>query len=145
MATKLLFRDKRSRLLLVDLKTDRKISLLDYCSYVQWVPNSDVIVAQSSDQLCIWYQAENPEELVMIPIKGEIETVLRDESRTEVIVEEASEKVAYELDQTLIEFASAIDRLDFGRAIDFLEKREEYDNTVLWRQLAQVALSQQQL
>ncbi|VDK75197.1 unnamed protein product, partial [Onchocerca ochengi] len=141
MATKLLFRDKRSRLLLVDLKTDRKISLLDYCSYVQWVPNSDVIVAQSSDQLCIWYQAENPEEMVMIPIKGDIETVLRDESRTE----EASEKVAYELDQTLIEFASAIDRLDFGRAIDFLEKREEYDNTVLWRQLAQVALSQQQL
>uniref|UniRef100_A0A0R3RLE7 WD_REPEATS_REGION domain-containing protein n=1 Tax=Elaeophora elaphi TaxID=1147741 RepID=A0A0R3RLE7_9BILA len=145
MATKLLFRDKRSRLLLADLKTDRKISLLDYCSYVQWVPNSDVIVAQSSDQLCIWYQAENPGEMVMIPIKGEIETVLRDESRTEVIVEEANEKVAYELDQTLIEFASAVDRLDFARAIDFLEKREEYDTTVLWRQLAQVALSQQQL
>ncbi|KAM3727543.1 Intraflagellar transport protein [Dirofilaria immitis] len=145
MATKLLFRDKRYRLLLADLKTDRKISLLDYCSYVQWVPKSDVIVAQSNDQLCIWYQAENPDEMVMIPIKGEIETVLRDESRTEVIVEEANEKVAYELDQTLIEFASAIDRLDFGRAIDFLEKREEYDNTVLWRQLAQVALSEQQL
>ncbi|VDO56151.1 unnamed protein product, partial [Brugia timori] len=54
---------------------------------------------------------------------------------------------AYELDQTLIEFASAIDRFDFARAIDFLEKREEeeYDTTVLWRQLAQVALSQQQL
>ncbi|KAK6114288.1 hypothetical protein QQG55_55400 [Brugia pahangi] len=147
MATKLLFRDKRSRLLLADIKSDRKISLLDYCSYVQWVPNSDVIVAQSIDQLCIWYQAENPDEMVMIPIKGEIETVLRDESRTEVIVEEANEKVAYELDQTLIEFASAIDRFDFARAIDFLEKREdeEYDTTVLWRQLAQVALSQQQL
>ncbi|KAL3991031.1 WD domain G-beta repeat family protein [Acanthocheilonema viteae] len=145
MATKLLFRDKRSRLLLADLKTDRKISLLDYCSYVQWVPNSDVIVAQSGDQLCIWYQAENPDEVVMVPIKGEVEIVLRDESRTEVIVEEANEKVAYELDQTLIEFASAIDRLDFGRAIDFLEKREEYDTTILWRQLSQVALSQQQL
>lgn len=63
MATKLLFRDKRSRLLLADLKTDRKISLLDYCNYVQWVPNSDVIVAQSNDQLCIWYQAENPDEV----------------------------------------------------------------------------------
>ncbi|VDM13436.1 unnamed protein product [Wuchereria bancrofti] len=147
MATKLLFRDKRSRLLLADIKTDRKIPLLDYCSYVQWVPNSDAIVAQSIDQLCVWYQAENPDEvkMVMIPIKGEIETVLRDESRTEVIVEEANEKVAYELDQTLIEFASAIDRFDFARAIDFLEKREECDTTVLWRQLAQVALSQQQL
>lgn len=50
--------------MLADLKTDRKISLLDYCSYVQWVPNSDVIVAQSSDQLCIWYQAENPDEVI---------------------------------------------------------------------------------
>ncbi|VDK73481.1 unnamed protein product [Litomosoides sigmodontis] len=145
MATKLLFRDKRSRLMLADLKTDRKISMLDYCSYVQWVPSSDVIVAQSNDQLCIWYQAENADEMVSVPIKGEIETVLRDESRTEVIVEEGSERVAYELDQTLIEFASAIDRLDFGRAIDFLERREECDTTVLWRQLAQVALSQQQL
>uniref|UniRef100_A0A915PPW5 Intraflagellar transport protein 172 n=1 Tax=Setaria digitata TaxID=48799 RepID=A0A915PPW5_9BILA len=145
MATKLLFRDKRSRLLLADLKTDKKTSLLDYCSYVQWVPNSDVIVAQSSDQLCVWYQAENPDEMIMVPIKGEIETVLRDESRTEVIVEEANAKVAYELDQTLIEFASAIDRLDFGRAIDFLERRGEYDTGILWRQLAEVALSQQQL
>lgn len=63
MATKLLFRDKRSRLLLVDLRINRKISLLDYCSYVQWVPNSDVIVAQSNDQLCIWYQADNPDEV----------------------------------------------------------------------------------
>ncbi|VDN00883.1 unnamed protein product [Thelazia callipaeda] len=145
MANKLLFRDRRSRLILIDLITDRKVSLLNYCNYVQWVPDSDVIVAQSSDQLCVWYQAENPDQIVMVPIKGEIETVLRDEFRTEVIVEETNAKVAYELDQTLIEFASAIDRLDLGRAVDFLERRSESDTSALWRQLSQIALSEKQL
>ncbi|VDM37534.1 unnamed protein product [Toxocara canis] len=145
-ATKLLFRDRRLRLSLVDLDSDRKTTtLLSYCTYVQWVPNSDVIVAQSGDQLCVWYQADSPDQMVMVPIKGDIETVLRDESRTEVIVEEANAKVAYELDQTLIEFATALDNLEFGRAVDFLERRDDGDVDGLWRQLAQVALEQQQL
>uniref|UniRef100_A0A915BZY3 Intraflagellar transport protein osm-1 n=1 Tax=Parascaris univalens TaxID=6257 RepID=A0A915BZY3_PARUN len=144
-ATKLLYRDRRSRLSLIDLDSDRKTTLLSYCTYVQWVPKSDVIVAQSGEQLCVWYQADNPEQMVMVPIKGDIETVLRDEERTEVIVEEANAKVAYELDQTLIEFATALDNQEFGRAVDFLERRDDHDADALWRQLAQVAVDQQQL
>ncbi|MCP9265076.1 Intraflagellar transport protein osm-1 [Dirofilaria immitis] len=53
---------------------------------------------------------------------------------------EANEKVAYELDQTLIEFASAIDRLDFGRAIDFWRNEK---NMII--RYYGVALSEQQL
>lgn len=62
-ATKLLYRDRRSRLSLIDLDSDRKTTLLSYCTYVQWVPKSDVIVAQSGEQLCVWYQADNPEQV----------------------------------------------------------------------------------
>ena len=53
-ATKLLFRDKRSRVTLIDLDTEKKTNLLSFCSYVQWVPLSDVVVAQSGETLHIW-------------------------------------------------------------------------------------------
>lgn len=37
---KLLFRDKRSRLNLVDVENLTKTSVLNYCTFVQWVPGS---------------------------------------------------------------------------------------------------------
>jgi intraflagellar transport protein 172 len=46
LASKLLFRDKRLRLYVYDLENEEKVSLLSYCSYAQWVPGSDVVVAQ---------------------------------------------------------------------------------------------------
>lgn len=42
---KLLFRDKRKQLYLYNLKEQKKQSLLNYCKYVSWIPNSDVVVA----------------------------------------------------------------------------------------------------
>ncbi|MFH4973753.1 hypothetical protein AB6A40_000462 [Gnathostoma spinigerum] len=141
---KLLYRDRRVCLSLADIATGVTFNLLNYCSYAQWVPNSDVIVAQSGDQLCVWYQADNPEQVTMVPINGDIENVIRDELRTEVIVEEVNAKVAYELDQTLIEFATAVRNLDFGRAVEFLENRGG-DTEALWRQLSQIALENQRL
>ena len=39
-AKKLLFRDKRSRLNLIDVESLTKTSVLNYCTFVQWVPGS---------------------------------------------------------------------------------------------------------
>lgn len=76
---KMLFRDKRRRLFLYDVAQQKQHTLLDFCSYVQvqtldaylfqWVPNSDVVVAQSRNNLCVWYAIETPERVTMIPIK----------------------------------------------------------------------------
>jgi len=44
-ANKLLFRDKRKQLLIYNIKTLVKNTLLNYCSYAKWVPNSEVVVA----------------------------------------------------------------------------------------------------
>lgn len=57
-----------------------------------------------------------------------------------LILQEANAKVAYELDQTVIEFASALENLEFSRAIDFLERRDDNFDDALWRQLASVSL-----
>ncbi|KHJ87890.1 hypothetical protein OESDEN_12325 [Oesophagostomum dentatum] len=88
-ATKLLFRDKRSRLTLLD--GSRQTSLLNFCTYVQWVPGSDVVVAQSGNTLHVWYNPSIPDQVTTVPIKGEVEAVLRDAERTEVIVQKIME------------------------------------------------------
>ncbi|CAD5234656.1 unnamed protein product [Bursaphelenchus xylophilus] len=141
---KLLFRDIRSTLLLHDIETEQTFTMANFCSYVQWVPESDVVVAQCTDQLCVWYNTDNVEQIVQIPILGDVDDVLRDKERTEVIVIENNAKVAYELDNTLIEFATAIDNRDLNRALEYLEssERDRTDISSMWRQMASVALEE---
>ncbi|VDP60539.1 unnamed protein product [Heligmosomoides polygyrus] len=118
-ATKLLFRDKRSRLYL--LNGTRQSSLLNFCTYVQWVPGSDVVVAQSGKTLHVWYNPALPDLVTTVPIKGEVEGVQRDAERTEVIVQEEAAKVAYELDNVQIDFGSALEVGDLSKAAAFLD------------------------
>ena len=66
---KLLFRDRRLRLHLYDVETHTLASLLSYCSYVQWVPMSDVVVAQNKTSLCVWYNINIPDKTTMFPLK----------------------------------------------------------------------------
>ncbi|CAI4221536.1 unnamed protein product [Auanema sp. JU1783] len=145
-ANLLLFRDKRSRVILVDLATERQTTLISFCTYVQWVPMSDVIVAQSGDTLHIWYNPETPEQITNVQIAGEVENVIRDVDKTEVIVQEGTAKVSYELDNTQIEFGSALDKNDFERAITYLEtQRNGLDTYMMWRRVGELALNHQRL
>lgn len=51
----LLFRDKRHDLYLFDTEKREKSMLCGGCSYAQWVPESNVIVAQCHSQMFVWY------------------------------------------------------------------------------------------
>ena len=84
----LLFRDKRRQLMLFDLHTQVKTTLLNYCNYVQWVPDSDVVVAQNRGNLCVWYNINAPDKVSNFPIKGDIEEIEREAGRTAVLVDE---------------------------------------------------------
>ena len=143
---KLLFRDKRSRLNLMDVEGMVKTTILNYCTFVQWVPGSDVVVAQSRDNMCVWYNIDAPERVTMMAIKGDIVDILREEGKTEVVVQEAQHQYSYELDEGLIEFGTAIDDGDFNRAINFLESLEMSAETeAMWRTLAKLSLEGKQL
>ena len=72
-ATKLLFRDKRRALHLFDIASQTRSTLLSFSSYVQWVPDSDVVVAQSRSNLCVWYHIDAPDRVTVVPIKGGLE------------------------------------------------------------------------
>ncbi|TPX62114.1 hypothetical protein PhCBS80983_g00643 [Powellomyces hirtus] len=145
-ANKLLFRDKNRQLHLYDIPTQTRTTLLNFCSYVQWVPNSDVVVAQNRGNLCIWYSIDSPERVTMFPIKGEVEDIERSDGKTEVIVDEGVNTVSYTLDEGLIEFGTAIDDKDYERAVALLETLEITPETeAMWKSLSQMALKDRNL
>ena len=75
--THLLFRDKKRQLHLYHIAKQERATLLPYCSYVQWVPGSDVVVAQSRNTLCVWYSINAPDQQTTINIKGDVEDIQR--------------------------------------------------------------------
>ncbi|CAL1143827.1 unnamed protein product [Cladocopium goreaui] len=87
-ANRLIFRDKRRQLYLYDIEQQQRVTLLNYCNYVQWVPDSDVVVAQNRGQLCVWYSINAPDRVTLHEIKGDIEDIERSNGRTCVIVDE---------------------------------------------------------
>eukprot|EP00667_Euglena_gracilis_P000220 EG_transcript_220 len=141
-ATKLLFRDKNRCVFLYDIAEQETTTLLNYCSYVQWVPDSDVVVAQNRGDLCVWYSIDTPDRVAIVPIKGDVEDIERAPGRTEVIVDEGTSTVAYGLDEALIEFGSAMENDDYDRACGLLEQITMTPETeAMWQTLSQVALS----
>ncbi|KAJ3234644.1 hypothetical protein HDU78_005723 [Chytriomyces hyalinus] len=145
-ANKLLFRDRRQQLHLYDLATQNRTTLLHYCSYVQWVPDSDVVVAQSRNNLCIWYAIDSPERVTMFPIKGDVEDIEREGGKTEVVVDEGVNTVSYTLDESLIEFGTALDDKDYERAIVLLETLETTpESQAMWKSLSAVALHDEKI
>uniref|UniRef100_A0A8C5RJ14 Uncharacterized protein n=1 Tax=Laticauda laticaudata TaxID=8630 RepID=A0A8C5RJ14_LATLA len=117
-----------------------------YCSYVQWVPGSDVVVAQNRNSLCVWYNIDTPERVTMFPMKGDIVDLERSNGKTEVIVTEGVNTVSYTLDEGLIEFGTAVDDGDYHRAVAFLETLEMSAETeAMWKTLSRLALEARQL
>ena len=57
---------------LYDVESQQRSTVLSYCSYVQWVPGSDVVVAQNRGNLCVWYNIDAPERVTMFPLKVNI-------------------------------------------------------------------------
>jgi intraflagellar transport protein 172 len=144
-ATKLLFRDKQRQLHLFDLKTQHRTTLLTYCSYVQWVPNSDVVVAQNRGDLCVWYSIDHPDRVTLVPIKGEVEEIVRAQGCTAVIVDEGPGTVNYDLDEGLIDFGSAIEDKNYEKAAIILEGLNITPETeAMWRNLCDLVLKDQQ-
>ncbi len=74
-ANKLLFKDKRKQLYIYNLTTMTKSTLLPYCTFAKWVPESEVVVAQNRQNLNVWYSIDHPEKVTIYNIKGEVEGI----------------------------------------------------------------------
>lgn len=66
------------RLFLVDIATGKKQILLSKALFVQWVIQSDVVIAQTDTNLAIWYNIDMPEHITLMPVRGEVSEIVRE-------------------------------------------------------------------
>jgi intraflagellar transport protein 172 len=119
---------------------------LNYCKFINWVPNSDVVVAQNRSNLCVWYSIEEPDKVTMYQIKGDVESIQRTENQTEVLVDDGNNTISYKLDEGLIEFGAALEYRGLDAAVDILEPLDLTPETEAnWKTLAKLAMEEQNL
>lgn len=145
-ASKMLFRDKKMKLTLADVGTGKKQVLMNRASFVQWVIQSDVAVAQNDSNLLVWYNVDMPDHVTTMAIRGEAIDVTREEGVTTVHSTEGAMSFTYDLNEGLVEFGTALNDYDFGRAITFLESLGDTSAaTAMWHNLANISMQRQNL
>jgi intraflagellar transport protein 172 len=138
---KLLFRDRRKQLYLYNIIEQNKQTLLNFCSFVNWVPFSDVVVAQNRNNLCVWYSIDEPDKMTKYDIKGDVEAIERSDGKTEVIVDDGTNTYSYALEEALIAFGAALEYKSLENAMEILEPLElTQENEANWKSLAKIAL-----
>lgn len=112
-------------------------------SFASWVTGSDVVVAQTAQTLAVWYNVDAPDAVTLTPIKGDVVDIIREDGRTSVMVEEHGAKMAYLLDEGLIEFGTALHDNDFGRVVLFLENIVDGPQVqTMWENVARNAMNE---
>ncbi|XP_050306348.1 intraflagellar transport protein 172 homolog [Anthonomus grandis grandis] len=143
---KLLFRDKKQRLLLTDISSRSKQTIYTDVTFVQWVESSDVAVAQSGNTLAIWYNIELPQNPTVMTVRGEVTDVIRNDGKTEAICVDGQHVFNVELDEGLVEFGTAVNDSDYSRAVLFLESMGRCPEAdAMWHTLLAIAVKQQNL
>ena len=149
---KLIFRDRKRHLYLYYIFEKKKITLLNFCGFVQWIPNSEVLVAQERKNLCVWYNVDDPDKVKIIPVKGDVQEIRKKEGKTEVIVEESGTNSGYGntqtylLDDALIGFSTAVDDNDLNKAAKILENLELTNEIEThWKTLANLSIKNKNL
>jgi len=100
-------------------------------------------VAQNRNNLCVWYSIENPDKVTIYNIKGDIEEIERTTGKTEVIVNDGNNTVAYSLDEPLIEFGFAVESSDLEKAAGILDPLEmNPESEANWKILAKIAIEE---
>lgn len=64
---------------MVDVQSGTKQTLLVKVSFVQWVIQSDVVVAQTGSNVVIWYNIDMPDHLTTFGIQGDVAEIVRDD------------------------------------------------------------------
>lgn len=105
----------------MDVFTHEKRCIFSEVSFVQWIEGSDVAVAQAGSSLAVWYNIELPEHPTIMPIKGDVTDIIRSNGKTEAVCADGQNMMNFELDEGLVEFGTAINDNDYGRAVLFLE------------------------
>ncbi|KAG7296181.1 hypothetical protein JYU34_021282 [Plutella xylostella] len=134
----LLMRDTRRRLALLNLRTGDKEIIASAVGFVQWIEQSDAVVAQTPTHLLIWYSAWDPGSVEMAESGGgtAVEVVARR------VVLEGGPVPYLQLDDHRLEFNNALASGDLAGCARYLDGvGNNADIAPLWRQLAERAFA----
>ena len=172
---KLIFRDSSKKLNLLLLNNNsnengvnnniinnnepyKNITILNLCSFVQWVPNTEILVAQSHQDLFVWYNLDNYQNPQVKPINGIIDSIAKNKGKIEIYINDDpnnDENVSVNggnnnykiyLDENLVNLSIALDDKELTKALMILEnlpKNNEYK--YYWKILSEISLEEKHL
>lgn len=139
--TMLLFRDSKRSLYVYNLVNHTLNGLLSACSYAQWAPDANVVVAQSKKQLYVWYSPTSPDEVRVFDIDGDVVDIQRSGTKTSVTINANGKNKKFPLDGAFIAFSAAMEGNKLNEAAKILLTLENQDNfKSLWGELANAAM-----
>lgn len=144
---KILIRDNKKCLYIFSLEENKITNLLSFCSYVQWIPNTEILVARDRNNLIVWYSVDALENFKTYSIKGEIDKItIKEDKRVEVLTEDEMGNIySLYLDFDLIQINMLIEENKLNKAVLILEsmtsEQSKSDNIVFWKSLAKKALT----
>ncbi|KAF9405516.1 hypothetical protein HW555_013781, partial [Spodoptera exigua] len=134
----LLLRDTRRRLALLRLDSGEKEIIASGVSFVQWIENSDAVVAQTPTHLLVWYSAWDPSSVEMAECGGAVAV----EVISRRVVLEGGLLPYLQLDEHRLAFNNALRNGDLAGCARYLDGvGNNADVAPLWRQLAERALA----
>ncbi|XP_047027262.1 intraflagellar transport protein 172 homolog [Helicoverpa zea] len=134
----LLLRDTRRRLALLKLNTGDKEIIASGVSFVQWIENSDAVVAQTPTHLLVWYSAWDPGSVEMAECGGAVAV----EVISRRVILDGGLLPYLQLDEHRLAFNNALRSGDLAGCARYLDGvGSNADVAPLWRQLAERALA----
>lgn len=118
--------------------------LLSKCTFVQWVPLSDAVVAQSRDRLHVFFDFEKP-TIYELDTNQQATGILRQDGETKVLlVDDEGRESSIELTEMnyLLEFDTALQNGDLRKAMFFLENQTDSSSVSIWKRLSEIAFQQ---
>ena len=139
---KLMFKDSKKEVFVFDTATKKKVSLARNVGFWGWVPESDVMLCQSSDKLCVWYSSDHLSNWQSLPVKGRVVRIQSDHKETKVITLDGNLEKEVALDGLLIRFNFALKENNFGDCLAILKEDYSQESSFHWRNLLKVALQE---
>lgn len=113
--------------------------LLSKCTFVQWTPLSDVVIGQSRDKLYVFFDFEKP-TIHELNANQQATGIVRQDGESKVLlVDDEGQESAIELNETYLEFDTALQNGDLRKAMFFLENQTDSTSVSIWKRLNEAA------
>ena len=170
---KLIFRDSSKKLNLLLIKNNsnesnqnlnmknnesyKSIAILNLCSFVQWVPNTEILVAQSLQDLFVWYNLDNYQNPQVKQINGTIDSIAKKKGKIEIYINDENNNddtssvnggnnYKIFLDENLVNLSIALDDKELTKALMILENLpKNNENKYYWKILSEISLEEKNL